>query len=435
MNMHVGDIIKQGTEPVDHYSQGVALTYGGQTHYYDPNDFDFETYAQTGKVNPDDLIELRRQIVERNPEIAATYDESDLEAGVERILSVGPFAMPPNEDAQYCTVNREAEFLDEKAELFSAATALDPEYLKPIGGSEESWDAFMGAHEGDHCDKGMRNSESPDLSTDDDAYDFNTLQDEVAADRAALRALKEAGYDDITDEVRDMRALGGGVGDATHSTQLHLDNDDPVTFEHYEAARDFPERMREAYDAEWGEGGGSIKFDSGPTEFAESIREMLDRGDFDNESNPYMKDYIEGYVEAYERRVDDPEYSFSRPGYEYEHEPVYEDGLHGMGQDDAELDIEATEPYIKAAIPLENERAGIENHPIELQDAKNVLGDPETDPAILTSLQENYGAEIAELGLVNDAENAPNVDALPQVGVNTEVVYSNLPQLNPTAGY
>ncbi len=104
----------------------------------------------------------------------------------------------------------------------------------------------------------------------------------------------------------------------------------------------------------------------------------------------------------------------------------------GINGPDADLDItpedlklEATEPYMRAAIPLENMRFGIENDAVEMRDMWNSFGDPQIGQSIIGLADKRFPEEMGELR-IEAAERVRQQEFLKQ--------YEREQSMRPNAG-
>jgi hypothetical protein len=94
-------------------------------------------------------------------------------------------------------------------------------------GTDNDWMRFIGNHEGAH------------LFTDEKVYsNFQTMAEEIAADRIAMQITKDRGQDDIALAAKDLRSLAAW-GDPKHSSAPLSNNNDEITTSHYIVAQDF----------------------------------------------------------------------------------------------------------------------------------------------------------------------------------------------------
>jgi hypothetical protein len=182
----------------------------------------------------------------------------------------------------------------------------DAERLRPIPGTDEDWAAYIGHHEGRHT-----------TSEQERNYTWH-LDREVDSDRESIRRLRSMGKGDVADAIIDFRALSAWRGGQTHATGIFIDQNPgpmPTNTDAIDAAANFRQHAETMvdnylknlsegemhnlgidYDADW-------NYSNNPDEFVAVMHRLLDEGHFDNLTNPYEKQYMQAFVDAYERRI------------------------------------------------------------------------------------------------------------------------------------
>ncbi len=358
--------------------------------FIDPNKFDYGSIAEDGNPpSQEDIDTMRSMFEEYRPGSTENFTDSDIANFVELSLRAGPFALSSLKlnNRSVCIVNQPHETLDSGEELASFLSKFDAETLGRIPGADHYWERFLGIHEGAHCSIGSLG-----------VSDVNTLRGEVIADRVALEWLKEHGQHELAQAIKDYRALAASK-DHTHATSIFIDKEGnfEVTEDHIEAAKQMTDVMLEGVANKLGitEDAAAALVESDPEKFVQTVRENLEGGLYDSgyllenseyaDDNSHIKEYIEDYIDAFQRQVVDPD-PIQR---KVRHGPSHHHRLASTG-DEFEEDVD----YIAVATALERIRTGEDLDPVEVEDLKLILNNPDMDPAIMDMLKEHYGEEL-----------------------------------------
>jgi len=270
-------------------------------------------------------------------------------------LSQGPFTLKPDNHAQglVCIINHpmKGQFTQESI-YKSFDLKLKPEHLKPFPGATEILLEFIARHEGDHCNQPVINRGNSDAGR-------MVLAGEINSDSVAIKWLRQMGEHETAQALIDIRALAAADGDYLHATSIFLDHPDMVpTQAHLDAAKSFTKDMISVVAKLEGidEKAAKKLRTEDPQHFVKTVEKALEAGMFpiskisdlrDNErknliakemgltreqfdglgsdklpevlkvyddlkakgafrvdeTNPYTRDYIEGYVGAVKRLV------------------------------------------------------------------------------------------------------------------------------------
>lgn len=306
---------------VDDYQDGVRHQSEKPVLFVDPNDFDLEQiknnfYNGNQTIGPENIKILREVLEEQWPNITNDLTDGELDRFGQTMVDSGPFAISTEHDGQdFCIINEPIESLDHKNEIMPLLANTGKSDLGVIPGWTPHWFKSIGIHEGEHCNK-----EQVDYSTmtpdEVSAYDL-TL--ETKADLAAVKWLNENGHEQLAQALKDYRALSA-ANDEIHASSIFLNRDDvdldnlQVTVEHVEAAENSKDVMFEGVANRLGirEVEAELLLVNDPQKFLDTAREIHCAGGFNADQqitggNQYVKDYIENYINAYQRQVVDPD--------------------------------------------------------------------------------------------------------------------------------
>lgn len=316
----------------DDFKVGVEDTAKGPLIYIEPNSFDAQkimsglnnlTVEQAMKIIDDpaklrehlniddaDVQRMRDMLNEQRPGLGDSLNLDETKMLIVRAAQNGPHAQAMmHEDQKVFIINKPGNAYDEKADIARNMSGFNTEFLGTVPGWEYLWERAQGIHEGAHTNQAELENFS---SLSPQEQKLHIFSREVDSDRHVVKWLNDNGHADIAQAWTDYRALGA-VFDSEHPTAPFLSGDPQLqpTMRHLEAAQTFGQTMFEAVGKELNISSmdvqKALQTDPGQYDDARTVIGALDtmlaRGDFDNQENPHVKEYIQAYVDAYKRQI------------------------------------------------------------------------------------------------------------------------------------
>lgn len=371
---------------IDSFTQGAIDENNLPKVFIDPNQLDREYYDNNGIVAQHDIDALRQKLFAVSPDISANYDNETLGVVLENSITIQGANVLSLKDI--CIITKPGSDMDP-----SLFTGIDNAYTAPnFSISTNELHRSVGVHEGQHCEQ---NDSVSQIVKNPAQRSRIIFEMELEADRSAMNDLRQQGRHDLVEEFRDLRALESiqyaeGMPSPPHSTGILLDEGDntPLNDAQAEAAGAFRERIYESIaDAHGITRDEAVeRFIQSPTAEVQTIQEQLDNGYFDNEPNPYTKEYVEAYADAYERRVTDPNNAANYYNIA--------DSLR-----EAPYIKEMDPDYVQGAHALESYKAGYQDLDQTLDDLGGILDDPATNPKAVNAFYSGYGAQMADIDM------------------------------------
>ena len=278
--------------------------------YVNPDLFNTGYFKEHSTPDPADVALMRQVIDSQLPGRSANISDERIARFVQHSLTDGPsarrydFSETEAESAPFVMLNLQGSQFDDRDEYMPTVAGRPPENLRPIPGDDMYWDGFWGVHEGTHP-----NQHSLPQTTSEEELNTAIMDQELGADRAGIEWLRSQGQEEMVQALIDYRALAA-MADPEHSATAILARhpDQQVTREHFQAASSFASVMDQALSRTLGMSDAAVADmrKNNETGYARHVRQLFDQGQFDHASpNPYVRDFIEAYVGAVERRVVD----------------------------------------------------------------------------------------------------------------------------------
>lgn len=222
---------------------------------------------------------IRTAIEEQHPELAGKLSQDELFAIVDAADADGePSAQIISvQGNQMCVITDSSSDALNKDELFSVIAKPPSGGKREVPGWQDHWERVIGRHEGEHC-----NQPTIDISKPFDDIMFQKFKNEVGADKKAIEFLKERGLTEELQAYKDWRALNAvDRGDFVHASKYLLDHPDvEPTMEHMKAASLAKESM--IADMERATGMSAIDLQrmkrEEPRKFMDKVDELLKEG-------------------------------------------------------------------------------------------------------------------------------------------------------------
>lgn len=235
----------------DDYKVGVEAESGHPVVYINPNRIDQWALQQAINRNDADAAAamIGDQLDEQYPGLSGKLTNDEKLYLLKNSLESGPFADKIlMEKAGICVINQPLGSQINTAQMMKTLGVegpFKPEHLRPLPGDNALWKEIVGRHEGEHCNQ-------PAILVIDPEARLKILRGETLSDRKSIKALREAGHEDVAQAFIDMRVLSAGNGDDTHATSILIDapEDMEITKEHLEAAGKFKREMIRGVAAE-----------------------------------------------------------------------------------------------------------------------------------------------------------------------------------------
>lgn len=225
------------------FKEGVQKQWGHEVIYLDSTAINIEHLKKNIAEKDREAIgsHIAKQIDANGKEISKLFDHDTLAGLTRKTMNGGPFAQKLPNDAPVCIISppKENEFKPSQVYRFFGITDnFSHTHLKPIPGTQQDWEKFIGEHEGEHCNQ-------KGFSKFDSDHDVKELDGEIRSDRAAIESLRAEGKHKVADAVIAVRILAASLGDTEHATSIFLNKKDytGITKDHYDAAKRFTDEM------------------------------------------------------------------------------------------------------------------------------------------------------------------------------------------------
>ena len=292
------------------YMEQARATASVPLIFLDPDVLDREYFNSHSKtINPDDVTVVREMMDSQIAGISARYSDEDILTIAGHSIDGRRFSIqqniptvpddPDSETFRFAFINLQGNN--------RTPTELDTAIMQSSPEAAYYWSGFWGRHEGNHAGFEHLASGHSNNFGNPGKNELLAINAELNADRDGIAWLESEGQFDLAQAVIDYRVLNAGT-DPIHAAAAVL-GDQPeqdATLEHFQAARGFSGAMIEAV----GQDLGLSPFEvidlerAEPDAFYGHVNRLFEDGAFEDVSgNPHIRDFIETYLGAYERRV------------------------------------------------------------------------------------------------------------------------------------